>query len=162
MLDSAELEMTVALLVQIDKLVMLIESPVFTCKPAKTTGNGVRLTVKICVSSSAITTARTGKISLLVQVSLRTTHAVAAKQRIRLAAQSAECCQLDGLLAHSQAVSLDSHRYLSDLSLSLTSQGLLAKRRRDSIKDRNPRRDQVGRFASTLVSIRYKRCLRST
>jgi hypothetical protein len=31
-LFSAELEMTVALLVQIDKLVMLIESPVFTCK----------------------------------------------------------------------------------------------------------------------------------
>lgn len=29
--SSAELEMTVALLVQIDKLVMLIESPVFTC-----------------------------------------------------------------------------------------------------------------------------------
>jgi hypothetical protein len=29
---SAELEMTVALLVQIDKLVMLIESPIFTCK----------------------------------------------------------------------------------------------------------------------------------
>ena len=32
--QSAELEMTVALLVQIDKLVMLIESPIFTCKPA--------------------------------------------------------------------------------------------------------------------------------
>lgn len=31
-IDSAELEMTVGLLVQIDKLVMLIESPVFTCE----------------------------------------------------------------------------------------------------------------------------------
>ena len=29
---SAELEITVQLLVQIDKLVQLIESPVFTCK----------------------------------------------------------------------------------------------------------------------------------
>jgi Vacuolar protein 14 C-terminal Fig4p binding len=29
--DSAELEITVQLLVQIDKLVQLIESPVFTC-----------------------------------------------------------------------------------------------------------------------------------
>lgn len=28
---SADLEMTVAMLVQIDKLVQLIESPVFTC-----------------------------------------------------------------------------------------------------------------------------------
>jgi hypothetical protein len=157
MLDSAELEMTVALLVQIDKLVMLIESPVFTCKPAKTTGNGVRLTVKICVSSSAITTARTGKISLLVQVSLRTTHAVAAKQRIRLAAQSVECCQLDGLLAHSQAVSTDSYRYLRDLSLSLTSPGPTRKA--------SPRLDQrlqpETKSSGTIcfdVSVRYKQC----
>lgn len=30
--DSAELDLTVSLLVQIDKLVMLIESPVFTSK----------------------------------------------------------------------------------------------------------------------------------
>jgi hypothetical protein len=32
MVPSAELEITVNLLVQIDKLVQLIESPVFTCK----------------------------------------------------------------------------------------------------------------------------------
>lgn len=31
LLDSAELEMTVPMLIQIDKLVQLIESPVFTC-----------------------------------------------------------------------------------------------------------------------------------
>jgi vacuole morphology and inheritance protein 14 len=31
MLDSAELEMTVNMLIQIDKLVQLLESPVFTC-----------------------------------------------------------------------------------------------------------------------------------
>jgi vacuole morphology and inheritance protein 14 len=31
MLHSADLEMTVQILVQIDKLVQLIESPVFTC-----------------------------------------------------------------------------------------------------------------------------------
>lgn len=30
---SADLEITVAMLVQIDKLVQLIESPVFTCNP---------------------------------------------------------------------------------------------------------------------------------
>ena len=30
--NSAELEMTVNILIQIDKLVQLIESPVFTCK----------------------------------------------------------------------------------------------------------------------------------
>jgi len=30
-MHSADLEMTVAMLVQIDKLVQLIESPVFTC-----------------------------------------------------------------------------------------------------------------------------------
>ena len=29
--DSAELEMTVNMLIQIDKLVQLLESPVFTC-----------------------------------------------------------------------------------------------------------------------------------
>lgn len=32
MLASAELEMTVNILIQIDKLVQLLESPVFTCK----------------------------------------------------------------------------------------------------------------------------------
>jgi hypothetical protein len=30
---SAELEMTVNMLIQIDKLVQLLESPVFTCRP---------------------------------------------------------------------------------------------------------------------------------
>ena len=30
---SADLEMTVNMLIQIDKLVQLLESPVFTCKP---------------------------------------------------------------------------------------------------------------------------------
>ena len=30
-MDSAELEMTVNMLIQIDKLVQLLESPVFTC-----------------------------------------------------------------------------------------------------------------------------------
>jgi len=30
---SAELEMTINMLIQIDKLVQLLESPVFTCKP---------------------------------------------------------------------------------------------------------------------------------
>lgn len=30
---SGELEMTVNMLIQVDKLVQLIESPVFTCKP---------------------------------------------------------------------------------------------------------------------------------
>ena len=30
--SSAELEMTVNMLIQIDKLVQLLESPVFTCK----------------------------------------------------------------------------------------------------------------------------------
>lgn len=31
-ISSAELEMTVNMLIQIDKLVQLLESPVFTCK----------------------------------------------------------------------------------------------------------------------------------
>jgi hypothetical protein len=31
--NSADLEMTVNMLIQVDKLVQLIESPVFTCKP---------------------------------------------------------------------------------------------------------------------------------
>lgn len=33
-IDSAELEMTVNMLIQIDKLVQLLESPVFTCELA--------------------------------------------------------------------------------------------------------------------------------
>jgi len=33
-MDSADLEMTVNMLIQIDKLVQLLESPVFTCKSA--------------------------------------------------------------------------------------------------------------------------------
>jgi hypothetical protein len=77
LLSSAELEMTVALLVQIDKLVMLIESPVFTCKSADLRAHATKLTVEIRVLSSPIATARTREVSLLVQVSLWTSHAVA-------------------------------------------------------------------------------------
>jgi len=41
---SAELEMTVNMLIQIDKLVQLLESPVFTCKVSRepTCGRGTR------------------------------------------------------------------------------------------------------------------------
>ena len=75
---SAELEMTVALLVQIDKLVMLIESPVFTCERSVLIPMTIELTVYgIC--SSSVATARAGKVSLPFQVSLRSAHASTTK-----------------------------------------------------------------------------------
>lgn len=85
-LHSAELEMTVALLVQIDKLVMLIESPVFTCKRIDRTPYGPSLTDHLPACSSAIATPRARETPLPLQVSIRPAYASPAKQRFRIPA----------------------------------------------------------------------------
>lgn len=71
---SAELEMTVNMLIQIDKLVQLLESPVFTCwfHPLP----NVCLFANICRSPPPAIGA--GKVSTSVQVSLRTPDAPTA------------------------------------------------------------------------------------
>lgn len=51
-MDSAELEMTVNMLIQIDKLVQLLESPVFTCESSKREKESSRLINQICVFNS--------------------------------------------------------------------------------------------------------------
>lgn len=58
-LRSADLEMTVNMLIQIDKLVQLIESPVFTCKLLDSNSE---LTKGLINDRSAHATARTGEI----------------------------------------------------------------------------------------------------
>lgn len=76
--------MTVALLVQIDKLVMLIESPVFTCKLDLRVSRRI-LSDRCAFYSFAFAVARTGKIPLLVQVFVWLTYAPATKQCICIA-----------------------------------------------------------------------------
>lgn len=71
---SADLEMTVNTLIQIDKLVQLLESPVFTCKLQKALH---RRASTDQVSRSPHPAPGTREISTLVQVSLRSPHASA-------------------------------------------------------------------------------------
>lgn len=91
--------MTVALLVQIDKLVMLIESPVFTCERASLTTIVVS-SLTFAFSSFEIAALRTGEIPVLVQVPVRLAHVTATKQCIRIPQKSVECCELDGLSSY--------------------------------------------------------------
>lgn len=79
--------MTVNILIQIDKLVQLIESPVFTCEfllPLRmphTPANGSR---------PPFTAAGAGKVSPSVQMPLRPPHAFTAVFRLRRLEESVE------------------------------------------------------------------------
>jgi len=80
-----DLEMTVNMLIQIDKLVQLLESPVFTCKyltvaPDLANKNG----------SLTDSTPRTGKISLPLQVPLRPIDVVTTIISIRRSEEQAQ------------------------------------------------------------------------
>lgn len=77
-----------ALLVQIDKLVQLIESPVFTCEIPHIGLRAIRLTV-ITMLRSETSAPRAGEISISVQVLIWLVDVVAAKFSIRLSEEQA-------------------------------------------------------------------------
>lgn len=73
--------MTVNMLIQIDKLVQLLESPVFTCTPLLSIS-----TSRILIGNrSSSPTPRTGEISLSLQMPLRRPDALTTKFRLRRA-----------------------------------------------------------------------------
>lgn len=85
---SADLEVTVALLVQIDKLVQLIESPVFTCEFYR----GVLCSVGPTRNPNCrpeTTTPRAGEISVPFQVFVRPIDAAATKFGVCLSEKQA-------------------------------------------------------------------------
>ncbi len=95
-MDSAELEMTVNMLIQIDKLVQLLESPVFTCQSCSLGGLKILIFPRF-----TITAPRTGKIPPSLQMSLRGAHA----------APSVLCfCSTEEPLEQRQRYRLPSHR----------------------------------------------------
>jgi Vacuolar protein 14 C-terminal Fig4p binding len=79
---SAELEITVQLLVQIDKLVQLIESPVFTCRYSHFQLEFLRPELQSSSLTPAITGAR--KASISVQMPVRTFDVASAEQCLHL------------------------------------------------------------------------------
>ena len=72
-----------SLLVQIDKLVMLIESPVFTSESSSVS---IPMVGWEADGRPPSATARTGQISVPAEMPLRFTHDLAAKLSVRLAA----------------------------------------------------------------------------
>lgn len=91
--------MTVALLVQIDKLVQLIESPVFTCEFHRNIPCNVRLTCgSVCRPKTP--TSRAGEISVPFQVFVRPADVTATKFSVRLSKKQTQRSQLLWLLAY--------------------------------------------------------------
>lgn len=78
--SSGDLEITVQFLIQVDKLVQILESPVFTCNPLVTLAN----------DRFEIAASRTGEIPIPFQMSIRTTHAPSSILRIRNPPQSSK------------------------------------------------------------------------
>lgn len=66
--ESAELEITVSLLIQVDKLVQLLESPIFTCMPSRLLNWHNRFATAII---------GTWKVSLSLQITLWTPYDLA-------------------------------------------------------------------------------------
>jgi len=85
---SADLEVTVALLVQIDKLVQLIESPVFTCESLSAGLCGTRL-IPITIRRPETPTPRAGEIPIPIQVFVWFVDVAATKFGIRLSEEQA-------------------------------------------------------------------------
>lgn len=98
---SADLEITVQLLVQVDKLVQLIESPVFTCEAS------VPLPLSLANQfhlRPPTTTVRAREIPTLVQMFVRAPHATPPKLRFPRPSEPPRRRQLRGLPAHSTKV----------------------------------------------------------
>lgn len=84
-MSSAELEMTVNMLIQIDKLVQLLESPVFTCMPTFSAA-----TDDADSSRSTFTTSGTREVSTSLQMPIRCSYATSTIIRICSVEESPE------------------------------------------------------------------------
>jgi len=103
---SAELEITVPLLIQIDKLVQLLESPVFTGLSSLLSMT-LSSQLTLCVDSSpSPAIARAGEASLLTQGSLRTPHVTPSIECFRNSTKSSQCSQLAWFPSNCPEVSL--------------------------------------------------------
>lgn len=98
---SADLEITVQLLVQVDKLVQLIESPVFTCEASVHPPLSL---AKPFYYRPPTTTPGAREIPTPFQVSVRAPHASSPKLRFPCTPEPARRRQLCGLPAHSTKV----------------------------------------------------------
>ena len=99
---SAELEMTVNILIQIDKLVQLLESPVFTCMYKLATWSQVYGALTSCRSPVAI--ARAGQAPAPLQVPLRTVDAPASVIGLCCSQEPAQQRELDRISAYCTAI----------------------------------------------------------
>lgn len=86
-MTSADLEVSVSLLIQLDKLVQLLESPVFTCQ-WKALPEPMQVLTRF--SSSSLATPRAGQESVPLQMSIRSSYVPSAKQCLCYAAESIE------------------------------------------------------------------------
>jgi len=87
--------MTVNMLIQIDKLVQLLESPVFTCRNNNLNKNNAD------IRRSPTATTRAREAPTLVQVPVRLTHASTTIISLRRVEKSTEQCQRYRLSSHS-------------------------------------------------------------
>lgn len=94
---SADLEITVPLLVQVDKLVQLIESPVFTCV-------SLCITPRTLLTSQPLrpttTAAGAGEIPTPLQVSIWLINGATTELRFRLVAKSTQRSELSRVPPH--------------------------------------------------------------
>lgn len=98
----ADLEMTVNMLIQIDKLVQLLESPVFTCK------HPTRLYYSPLTNGRSTSPApRTRSLSLPLQVPLRTAHAAPTVVRFCGAQEPPQLGFSNRVAAHSRVDALE-------------------------------------------------------
>lgn len=95
---SAELEMTVNILIQIDKLVQLLESPVFTCLYPHQYRAKTGYSADMCRPAAATT--GTGQIPSSVQMPLWAANAPPTVIRLRRSQEPTEQRQLDRISAH--------------------------------------------------------------
>ena len=119
---SADLEVTVALLVQIDKLVQLIESPVFTCEflPWRTVRLGLTWNPNFRPETP---TSRAGEISVPFQVFVWPIDAVATKFGVCLFEKQAQRSKLLRIFAHCTEIDVRSTLSMTQASNELSDAG---------------------------------------
>jgi len=93
-MSSADLELTVSLLVQIDKLVMLIESPVFLSTSPQIGGT-------VLMSRFEVAIAGTGQIPIPTEMPLWSAHDLTSVFRLRIIESKIDGCSCGGLCAYS-------------------------------------------------------------
>lgn len=97
----ADLEMTVNMLIQIDKLVQLLESPVFTCKSDFVCfEDGIKIPSLMNALRSPSATPGTGPISVSIQMPLRAADAAPSILRLWSVEESSKQCFRNRIAQH--------------------------------------------------------------